>query len=35
VGESGRRDSLAGVKFTELGPDAAPAVADYVAKRGR
>jgi len=30
-----RRDSLAGVKFTELGPDAAPAVADYVAKRGR
>ena len=30
-----RRDSLAGVKFTGLGPDAAPTVADYVATRGR
>ena len=30
-----RRDGLAGIKFTDLGPEAAPAVADYVATRGR
>jgi len=30
-----RRDALAGIKFTELGAEAAPAVADYVATHGR
>jgi adenylate cyclase len=30
-----RRDGLAGIKFTELDADAAPAVADYVSSRGR
>jgi adenylate cyclase len=30
-----RRDGLAGIKFTELDADAAPAVADYVATNGR
>jgi len=30
-----RREGLAGIKFTGLDPDAKPAVADYVATRGR
>jgi len=30
-----RRDGLAGIKFTELDADTAPAVADYVSSRGR
>jgi adenylate cyclase len=30
-----RRDGLAGIKFTALGADVAPAVAEYVASRGR
>jgi adenylate cyclase len=30
-----RRDGLAGIKFTGLDPEAAPAVAEYVATRGR
>jgi adenylate cyclase len=30
-----RRDDLAGIKFDDLDPEAAPAVAEYVAKRGR